>query len=614
MEITHAYQADRRPAVDIEGLTKRFGDRIAVDGVSLTVPRGVAYGFLGHNGAGKTTLIRMLLGLTRASAGRASVLGLPVPAQRARALARVGAIVEEPSFYSHLTGYENLKIAAAVRGPETRKRIDGVLERVGLDRRSGDRVGTYSLGMRQRLGVARCLLSDPELLILDEPMNGLDPGGMLDVRRMIRALVEDEGRTVFVSSHLLDEVEKTCDVAAIIDGGRVIAQGSIEDLVADEADELVIECDDADRALALLAGDPAVRELRAEHGARADEAARPRPGGRDQLAPGRRRPGGISARAGAPESRGPVPGDDNTAGGGRMTLDLTVARQMVGADLLRLRKKRGMIALALAVVLVPLVIMTGYDVVKHASDPAHYPPAGGLNNYGRLLDLLGVFMGPVAAILIGAEAGAGDLAAGVFRDNVLTGRSRTALFLARIPAAVAVTLSGHGDRVRDRSRGHIRFRRRAGDAEPVGHPGVGGVARARELRPVRDRAGSGVPDRLTAGDDHRVNRVGARVEPVGRPGDIARHAQARPPRKRADVPQARPSDRPAGDTDAGRGGRRGDDRMAAGPTRARGMADANPGRLRSGVTLSACDRCPQRRRRYATRSAAILGGAIRCWR
>jgi len=124
-----------------------------------------------------------------------------------------------------------------------------------------------------------------------------------------------------------------------------------------------------------------------------------------------------------------------------MTLDLTVARQMISADLLRLRKKRGMVALALAVVLVPLVIATGYDVIKHASDPAHYGPAGGLNNFGRLLDLLGIFMGPVAAILIGAEAGAGDLAAGVFRDNVLTGRSRTASFLARIPAAVAVTLT-----------------------------------------------------------------------------------------------------------------------------------------------------------------------------
>jgi ABC-2 type transport system ATP-binding protein len=266
MQITHANQDHQRPAVETVGLTKRFGERTAVDDVSLVVPRGVAYGFLGHNGAGKTTLIRMLLGLTRASAGSASVLGLPVPAKRAEALARVGAIVEEPSFYPYLTGRENLQIAAAIRGGGTRKRIAQVLHRVGLDKRSGDRVGTFSLGMRQRLGVARCLLSDPELLILDEPMNGLDPGGMLDTRRMIRALVEDEGRTVFISSHLLDEVEKTCDVAAIIDGGRVIAQGSIEELVADRAAELVIECDDTERALALLAADRAIAELRSEHG------------------------------------------------------------------------------------------------------------------------------------------------------------------------------------------------------------------------------------------------------------------------------------------------------------------------------------------------------------
>jgi ABC-2 type transport system ATP-binding protein len=267
MQNTHVTHDHHGPALQTVGLTKRFGERTAVDDVSLAVPRGTAYGFLGHNGAGKTTLIRMLLGLTRASAGSATVLGRPVPQERAEALARVGAIVEEPSFYSHLTGHENLEIAAAIRGPETRPRIASVLERVGLDNRAGDRVGTYSLGMRQRLGVARCLLSDPELLILDEPMNGLDPGGMLDMRRMIRALVEDEGRTVFISSHLLDEVEKTCDVAAIIDGGRVIAQGRIEDLVADEGGELVLECDDDDRALGLLAGDPIVGELRAEHGA-----------------------------------------------------------------------------------------------------------------------------------------------------------------------------------------------------------------------------------------------------------------------------------------------------------------------------------------------------------
>jgi ABC-2 type transport system ATP-binding protein len=267
MHITYANRDHDGPAVQTEGLTKRFGDRTAVDDVSLTVPRGTAYGFLGHNGAGKTTLIRMLLGLTQASAGHASVLGLPVPEHRAEALARVGAIVEEPSFYPHLTGRENLKIAAAVRGAETRARIDQVLQRVGLGQRGGDRVGTYSLGMRQRLGVARCLLSDPELLILDEPMNGLDPGGMLDVRRMIREMVEEEGRTVFVSSHLLDEVEKTCDVAAIIDGGRVIAQGPIAELVGGSSGELVVECDNAERAAGLLASDPAVHELRIEHGA-----------------------------------------------------------------------------------------------------------------------------------------------------------------------------------------------------------------------------------------------------------------------------------------------------------------------------------------------------------
>ena len=209
----------------------------------------------------------MLLGLTQASGGSASVLGLPVPERRGEALARVGAIVEEPSFYPHLTGYENLKIAAAIRGPDTRQRIGSVLERVGLDKRAGDRVGTYSLGMRQRLGVARCLLSDPELLILDEPMNGLDPGGMLDMRRMIRALVEDEGRTVFISSHMLDEVEKTCDVAAIIDGGRVIAQGSMQELIGDDVRELMVECDDPNRALSLLGDDPSVRDVRIEHGA-----------------------------------------------------------------------------------------------------------------------------------------------------------------------------------------------------------------------------------------------------------------------------------------------------------------------------------------------------------
>ena len=253
---------NRQPfALETDGLTKWFGDRLVVDDVTVEVPRATAFGFLGHNGAGKTTLIRMLLGLTSVTAGSARVLGLPVPARRQEALGRVGAIVEQPSFYPELSGVENLRVAAAVRGPEARTRIAGALARVGLEPREHDRVGGYSLGMRQRLGLARCLLSDPEVLILDEPMNGLDPAGMLDMRQMIRELVDEEGRTVFISSHLLDEIEKTCDTAAIIDNGKVIAQGTITELVSDERRQLVIGCDDEDRARRALAEHPAVTQV-----------------------------------------------------------------------------------------------------------------------------------------------------------------------------------------------------------------------------------------------------------------------------------------------------------------------------------------------------------------
>jgi ABC-2 type transport system ATP-binding protein len=243
--------------IETRGVTKRFGARAAVIDLDLTVPRGSAFGFLGHNGAGKTTLIRMLLGLTHADAGSMRISGRPVPEERAAVLARVGAIVEEPHFHAHLTGRENLRVIAAVRGPEVRGRIDGALRRVGLLDRADDRVRTYSQGMRQRLGVARCLLADPELLILDEPMNGLDPGGILEFRTMIGELT-GEGRTVFLSSHLLDEVEKTCDAAAVIDRGRIIAQGPISELVQDEHNEIDIGCDDRDAALDLLDGHSSV--------------------------------------------------------------------------------------------------------------------------------------------------------------------------------------------------------------------------------------------------------------------------------------------------------------------------------------------------------------------
>jgi ABC-2 type transport system ATP-binding protein len=251
--------------VETAGLTKRFGRRTVVQDVELQVPRGSAFGYLGPNGAGKTTLIRMLLGLTPATAGSMRLLGLPVPERRGEALARVGAIVEAPRFHGYLTGRENLEIVAAARGHEAASRIDGAIDRVGLARRADDRVKTYSLGMRQRLGIARILMADPELLILDEPMNGLDPAGIEETRVLIRSLVA-EGRTVVLSSHLLDEVEKTVDALAIVDQGRIVAQGSIADLTRSGPPRLVVGSADNARAGALLAPMRAVAGVATEDG------------------------------------------------------------------------------------------------------------------------------------------------------------------------------------------------------------------------------------------------------------------------------------------------------------------------------------------------------------
>ena len=239
-------------AVEAHGLTKRFGTNVAVNDVDLLVPRGCAFGYLGPNGAGKTTLIRTLLGLTGADSGTMALLGQPVPAQRTRALARVGAIVDEPRFFGHLTGQENLGVLAAARGRGAGDRIGPALRRVGLTGRADDRVASYSMGMRQRLGVAACLLGDPELLILDEPMNGLDPAGIHEMRTMIKSLV-GEGRTVMLSSHLLDEVERTCDAVAIVDRGRVVRQGSIDELVRGAgARTVLVDCSDPQAAGRLI--------------------------------------------------------------------------------------------------------------------------------------------------------------------------------------------------------------------------------------------------------------------------------------------------------------------------------------------------------------------------
>ncbi|MGH8994553.1 MAG: ABC transporter ATP-binding protein [Acidimicrobiales bacterium] len=238
-------------AVEVHGLHKRFGANVAVNGVELLVPRGSAFGYLGPNGAGKTTLMRVLLGLTHADAGTMSILGHRVPKHGDKALARVGAIVDEPRFHQHLSGRENLAVLASSREPAASARIGPSLDRVGLGRRADDKVKGYSMGMRQRLGVAACLLGDPELLILDEPMNGLDPAGMSDMREMILSFV-DEGRTVVLSSHLLDEVQRTCDSVAIVDRGTVIRQGSIADLLAGASMVLELECSEPERARVLI--------------------------------------------------------------------------------------------------------------------------------------------------------------------------------------------------------------------------------------------------------------------------------------------------------------------------------------------------------------------------
>ncbi len=213
--------------VETKDLTKRYGSRIvAVDGVNLMVRRGEVYGFLGPNGAGKTTTMRMLLGLIRPTSGTASVLGRPPG--HPESLARVGALIESPAFYPYLSGRDNLRVMARYAGvPKTG--IEAALETVDLAERARDKFSTYSLGMKQRLGVAAALLKDPELLILDEPTNGLDPAGMADMRALIRRLGSGE-RTVLLSSHQLGEVEQICDRVGVISAGCLIAESTVEEL------------------------------------------------------------------------------------------------------------------------------------------------------------------------------------------------------------------------------------------------------------------------------------------------------------------------------------------------------------------------------------------------
>jgi ABC-2 type transport system ATP-binding protein len=251
--------------IETEDLTRRYGPRVAVDRLSLRVARGEIFGLLGPNGAGKTTTIAMLLGLVRPSAGRALVLGRDVQADPVAALRRVGAMIETPAFYPYLSGYDNLRVLALAGGlPEAR--IAATLEAVELTDRAHDRVRVYSQGMRQRLAIAAALLPDPELIILDEPTNGLDPAGTAEIRALIRSLAAG-GRTIVLCSHLLSEVEQLCGRVAILKAGRLVAEGAVAELLRRERGlRLRVEGDPA-RAAALLAALPWVRAVERDNGA-----------------------------------------------------------------------------------------------------------------------------------------------------------------------------------------------------------------------------------------------------------------------------------------------------------------------------------------------------------
>jgi ABC-2 type transport system ATP-binding protein len=231
------------PAIATDDLTRRFGKQVAVDGINLEVPRGTVYGFLGPNGAGKSTTIRMLLGLLRPDSGSVRLLGHPLADHRESLLRRVGALVEAPTVYEHLTGRENLRVAARLRGGLPASALTRALGTVALRDVADRRAGTYSLGMKQRLGLALALLDDPDLLILDEPTNGLDPSGMREMRTLIRDLPDRTGATVLLSSHLLGEIERTASHVGIIQRGRLLFQGSLEALEARRQPRVVIATD-----------------------------------------------------------------------------------------------------------------------------------------------------------------------------------------------------------------------------------------------------------------------------------------------------------------------------------------------------------------------------------
>ena len=248
------------PPVATRGLVKRYGEIVAVDHVELTVERGDVFGYLGPNGAGKTTSLRMMLGLIRPTQGSVQLFGRDPLVEGAKALEGVAGFVEGPRFYPYLSGRRNLRLLADYDGGGSRSRVADVLELVELTERAGDRVGGYSHGMRQRLGIAASLLREPRLLLLDEPTTGLDPAGMRDMRDLVRRLA-GEGITVLLSSHLLGEVEELCNRVAIIRRGRIVYEGSLGDLLASAATGYRLRSGELDRARAVCLAQSGVADV-----------------------------------------------------------------------------------------------------------------------------------------------------------------------------------------------------------------------------------------------------------------------------------------------------------------------------------------------------------------
>lgn len=245
----------QEPVVRMRDVTKRIGSKTLIDRLTLDIPRGQVYGFLGPNGAGKTTTIRMMVGLMSISEGDILIEGASIRDRFEEAISHVGAIVENPEMYKFLTGYQNLLHYARMSPGVTKERIWEAVERVGMQNRIHDKVKTYSLGMRQRLGVAQAILHRPKLLVLDEPTNGLDPQGIRELRDYLRALAREEGTTVFVSSHLLSEMELMCDTVAVIQQGRLVDVKSLHPEAAEgRALETAFDVSDPQRAAALIEG------------------------------------------------------------------------------------------------------------------------------------------------------------------------------------------------------------------------------------------------------------------------------------------------------------------------------------------------------------------------